>query len=92
MHIATDFITTCAPEMTGSLLGDKVTSVVFDNAKIKHFVPGFACTTPFAAGIALTLAWFDADPVRRQIDEAANVRYDRMVRAYQTGLEAALHG
>jgi nucleoside-diphosphate-sugar epimerase len=89
LHIATDFITTCVPEMTGSLLGDKVTSVVFDNAKIKRFVAGFQCTTPFAAGIARTLAWFDADPARRQIDDAANAKYDRIIRSYQVGLEAA---
>ena len=89
VHIATDFITTCAPEMTGSLLGDKVTSVVFDNAKIKRFVPGFRCTTPFAEGIARTLAWFDADPARRQTDDAANALYDRIVSAYQVGLDAA---
>ena len=89
IHIASDFITTCAPEMTGSLLGDKVTSVVFDNTKIKRFVPGFLCTTPFAAGIARTLAWFDADPARRQVDADANALYDRIVAAYQVGLAAA---
>jgi nucleoside-diphosphate-sugar epimerase len=89
IHIATDFITTCAPAMTGSLLGDKVTSVVFDNSKIKRFVPGFTCTTPYAAGIARTLAWFDADPARRQVDAEANALYDRIIGAYQVGLEAA---
>ncbi len=92
IHIATDFITTCAPEKLGSLLGDKVTSVVFDNSKIKRFVPGFACTTSYAVGIARTMAWFDADPARRQIDDAANATYDRIVRAYEVGLEAARRG
>jgi nucleoside-diphosphate-sugar epimerase len=89
VHIASDFIVTCAPEKTGSLLGDKVTSVVFDNSKIKRFVPGFACTTTYAAGIARTLAWFDADPARRQVDDTANALYDRIIAAYETGLSAA---
>jgi nucleoside-diphosphate-sugar epimerase len=89
VHIASDFLTTCAPEMTGSLLGDKVTSVVFDNSKIKRFVPGFVCTTPFAAGIARTMAWFDADPARQQVDEGTNVLHDRIIAAYDTGLAAA---
>jgi nucleoside-diphosphate-sugar epimerase len=89
VHIASDFIITCAPEKSGSLLGDKATSVVFDNAKIKRFVPGFACTTPYPSGIARTLAWFDADPARRQIDEAANALYDRIIAANEVGLAAA---
>lgn len=89
IHIATDFIITCAPEKTGSLLGDKATSVVFDNSKIKRFVPGFACAVPYAVGIARTMAWFDADPARRQVDEAANVLYDKIVAAYEVGLAAA---
>ena len=92
VHIATDFITTCVPEMRGSLQGDKAVSVVFDNSKIKRFVPGFACTTPYAVGIARTIAWFDSDPARRQIDEAANAKYDRIVRAYEVGLDAARRG
>jgi len=89
VHIASDFITTCAPEMTGSLQGDKSTSVVLDNTKIKRFVPGFVCTVPFAAGIARTMAWFDADPARRQVDETADALYDRIIAAYETGLAAA---
>jgi nucleoside-diphosphate-sugar epimerase len=89
VHIASDFITTCAPEMTGSLLGDKVTSVVFDNTKIKRFVPGFICKTPYATGIARTMAWFDADAARRQVDDAANALYDRILSAYEIGLVAA---
>ena len=51
--------------MVGSLSGDKASSVVFDNSKIKRFVPGFSARVPFAEGIAQTIAWFDADPSRR---------------------------
>jgi nucleoside-diphosphate-sugar epimerase len=89
IHIASDFIIACAPSMAGSLLGDKATSVVFDNTKIKRFVPGFICTTPYAAGIARTMSWFDADPARRQVDDAANALYDRIIAAYELGLKAA---
>ena len=91
VHIASDFITACIPEDTGTLLGDKSHSAVFDNAKIKRFVPDFVCTTRFRDGIARTLAWFDADPVRRQIDDEASVAWDRLIAAYERGLEAARH-
>ena len=48
--------------MTGTLLGDKSNTAIFDNSKIKRFVPGFAATTRYRDGIARTIAWFDADP------------------------------
>jgi len=90
IHIASDFITACLPHMTGSLLGDKSLSAVFDNTKIKRFVPDFCATTPFARGISQTLAWFDADPARQQIDAAADQQWDRLIDAYQQGLRSTV--
>lgn len=89
VHIASDFIAACLPDMTGSLIGDKSVSVVFDNSKIKRFVPDFCATTPFARGIRQTLAWFDADPARQQIDQAADQHWDRLIAAYEQGLAQA---
>ena len=89
VHIASDYIAACVPEMTGSLLGDKSHSAVFDNTKLKRFVPDFVCTTRFREGIARTIAWFDADPARRQIDEKANADWDRLIAGYERGLAAA---
>ncbi|HEX5399929.1 MAG TPA: NAD-dependent epimerase/dehydratase family protein [Verrucomicrobiae bacterium] len=89
VHITSDYITACIPEMTGSLLGDKSHSAVFDNSKIKRFVPDFLCTTRFHEGIARTIAWFDADPARRQIDEKASANWDRLIAGYERGLAAA---
>jgi hypothetical protein len=40
VHIASDFIAACIPSALGSLLGDKSHTAIFDNAKIKRFVPG----------------------------------------------------
>ena len=74
----------------GELTGDKSVSVVFDNSKIKRFVPGYCAKTPFARGIERTIAWFDADPRRKQIDEAANAAWDKIIAAYERGLDDAL--
>jgi len=90
VHIASDFMTTCEPELTGSLIGDKAVSVVFDNSKIRRFVPGFCATTRFEQGIRQSLAWFDADPARKQIDQQANVLWDKLIRSYEAGLDAAV--
>lgn len=83
VHIPSDFLISCVPAVEGTLLGDKAVSAVFDNGKIKRFVPGFAATTRFADGIRRTIAWFDADPARRQIDDATNSRWDKLAAAYE---------
>jgi nucleoside-diphosphate-sugar epimerase len=88
VHIASDYITACIPEDTGTLLGDKSHSAVFDNAKIKRFVPDFVCTTRYREGIARTIAWFDADPARREIEPEANANWDRLIAGYERGLAA----
>jgi nucleoside-diphosphate-sugar epimerase len=91
IHIASDYIIGCLPENTGTLLGDKSHSAVFDNAKIRQFVPDFVCTTRFREGIARTIAWFDADPARRQIDTDTSAAWDRLIAGYERGLAAARH-
>ena len=90
VHIPCDFIAACVPEARGGLLGDKAVSVVFDNTKIKRFVPGYCATVPFTQGIRRTIAWFDADPARRQIDDQANTLWDKLLEAYERGTEEAL--
>lgn len=83
IHISSDFIVKVAPQMTGSLLGDKSWSAVFDNSKIKLWVPGFQATTPFHEGIQRTLQWFDEDERRKRVDEAVNREMDRIIDAYK---------
>ena len=83
VHIPSDFLAACNPEKLGSLVGDKSVSVVFDNSKIKRFVPGFCATTPFRQGIRRTVEWFDADPSRQIIDHDANARWDKLLAAWE---------
>jgi len=82
VHMASDFIAQVAPHMRGGLLGDKAWSVVFDNTKIKTFVPGFQATIPFREGVRRILNWFDADETRRRIDDGVNAEMDRLLEAY----------
>ncbi len=81
-HIPTDFIVRVVPELLGSLQGDKTWSLVYDNRKIKAFVPGFQAVIPFREGIRRTLAWFDADETRKRIDPAVNDEMERILAAY----------
>jgi len=82
VHVASDFIARVAPGFVGSLLGDKTWSVVFDNTKIKRFVPGFQAVIPFREGVRRTVAWFDADDGRKRVDEKVNHEMDEILTAY----------
>lgn len=89
VHIASDFITACLPDEVGTLFGDKAVSSVFDNSKIRRFVPRFSPRVRYADGIRQTVAWFEADPARQEIDAAANARWDKLIAAYDRGLAEA---
>jgi nucleoside-diphosphate-sugar epimerase len=92
VHIPSDFIARIAPEKRGSLLGDKMWSVVFDNSKIKRFVPGFQAVIPFREGIRRTLRWFEADARRQRVDEMINQQFERILKAYGERMaESLLH-
>ncbi|HEV7501957.1 MAG TPA: NAD-dependent epimerase/dehydratase family protein [Vicinamibacteria bacterium] len=69
------------PERGGSLLGDKAWSVVFDNAKIRRFVPDYRPRVTFAAGMARSIAWYDAEAARRVIHAESNRRIDEVIAA-----------
>jgi nucleoside-diphosphate-sugar epimerase len=82
VHVPSDLIVAYDPEMEGNLLGDKSHSVVFDNGKIKTFVPAFSPKVPWAEGVRRAVAWFDEDPKRRTIDEEADRTWDKILDAY----------
>ncbi len=82
VHIATDFICKVEPSYTGTLLSDKAESVLFDNSKIKTFVPGFKATIPFVEGIKRTLAWLDEKPERKIINPVTDQKIENILRSY----------
>jgi nucleoside-diphosphate-sugar epimerase len=92
VHIPSEFMAACVPEMRGGLLGDKAVSVVFDNSKVKRFVPDYCATVPFSEGVRRTIAWFDAEASRREVDEEANAVWDRLIEAYERGMAEAVRG
>lgn len=83
VHIASELIAKFDEHALGSLIGDKANSVLFDNNKIKRFVPDFACDVSWAEGVRRSLAWFEADPARQTIDHKADRLWDRIINAYE---------
>jgi len=68
-------------EMGDGLLGDKAHSVIFDNSKIKRFVPEFEATIPFSEGARQIMEWYDSDPARRVTDDSFNQLTERLIQA-----------
>jgi nucleoside-diphosphate-sugar epimerase len=56
VHISSEYLAqNSSYDFTGSLIGDKANSVVFDNTKLKRLVPGFCAKVRFDQGIRLTI-------------------------------------
>ena len=87
IHIPTDFITHVSPGHLGTLTGDKSISIVFDNTKIKRFVPDYAATVPFSEGIKKSIQWFEAHPERCTVDKEWDALMDRIIEKYQVIFE-----
>jgi nucleoside-diphosphate-sugar epimerase len=82
IHIASDLIAAHYPPALGSLIGDKANSVIFDNSKIKRFVPDYSCEVDWATGLRRSLAWFEAHPEFQTIDHEMNTIWDRIISSY----------
>lgn len=79
VHVTSDKICRHDPDYIGPLLGDKTSSVIFDNSKIRQIVPGFQCTTHFAEGIKTTLEWFETNPSRQTVNSATHKMMDELI-------------
>jgi len=86
IHIPSDFIARFEEDAVGSLIGDKSNSVVFDNSKLKRFVPDFHCEVEWAEGLRRSLAWYDAHPEFQIVDNEADLLWDRIIAAYERAL------
>lgn len=85
VHLSTDFIATFAPPGTADgLIGDQAVSSVFDNSKIKRFVPDFHCTVPFSEGVKRSLAWYESHPERCTVDPEWSALVDALIERHGT--------
>ena len=84
IHIPSDLIAAYDKQWGEELFGDKSTSVVFDNSKIKSVVPDFNATIPFVNGAKEIMNWYNADPSRQIINEVFNNLSDKIISAYES--------
>jgi hypothetical protein len=89
VHIPSSFLADLDERWRGSLLGDKAHSAVFDNTKIKRFVPGFAARIPFHEGARMTLRWFEAEQDRQRVLPEIDAGMDRAIAAWRRAEQLA---
>jgi nucleoside-diphosphate-sugar epimerase len=87
-HVASDFLAAADPEFAGTLLGDKANSVIFDNAKLKSLVPGFAARVRFDQGVRGCVETILGDTSLQVPDPEFDLFCDRVVEAQRKALES----
>ena len=83
-EVPVEFICRKFPELTGGLKGDKVEPAIFDNAKIKQFVPEFVCRKNFATGIRESIAWLRSHPEDQALNPKTDAMIDQLVQSWRS--------
>ncbi|HEY5586833.1 MAG TPA: SDR family oxidoreductase [Ruminiclostridium sp.] len=89
VHISSEFIVAFMPDQLGNLNGDKISSVVFDNSKLKSVALEFEATMSFKEGIAKTFAYLESHPELQVIDTEYEENTDRIIAAHDYGMSLA---
>lgn len=85
IHLPSVLIEDRFPQLKGHLLGDKAESVIFDNSKIKEFVPGFKAKVSFADGVRRVLAYWEnrEKPVDTEYEKMMDDMVELAKRVYE---------
>lgn len=84
VHIPSDFLASVSDyDLTGSLIGDKANSVIFDNSKLKRAVPGFTAEVRADQGIRNTVQYILSHPEYQIEDPEFDAWCDKVISAYE---------
>ena len=86
-HVSSDYLAAVGDKLgydfTGSLIGDKAVSVVFDNSKLKRAVPDMRTTVRFDQGARIALDYVLSHPERQVEDPEFDAWCDRVIAALE---------
>jgi hypothetical protein len=77
-HVTSDALAAADPEMGPGHIGDRSNSVIFDNSKLRHFVPDYVATTTWAQGAREIVEWRLAHPERNVVDPRLDALFDAL--------------
>jgi len=72
VHVPSDLIARYDKRIGDSLLGDKAHSMIFDNTKIRQFVPDFNPQISFRQGAKEIVKWYKENTINKEPDERIN--------------------
>ena len=88
-YVASDFLAAVSDyDFTGSLIGDKSNSVVFDNSKLKRAVPDFCATVRFDQGVRQTIEFVLSHPEYQVEDQEFDQWCDKVIAALEQAKKA----
>ncbi len=91
-HVASEYLSAVGDkygyDFTGSLIGDKATTVVFDNRKLKRAVPDMKTTVRFDQGVRIALDNILSHPELQKEDPEFDAWCDRVIAALEKSKEA----
>lgn len=79
VYMPAEFIRQAWAPAEAKLQGDKAQHAVFDNRKIKRFVPEFQCAKSFRQGVREAVAWLTADPARQKVSPDQDALIDDLI-------------
>ena len=90
-HVSSEFLSAVSDyDFTGSLIGDKANSVVFDNSKLKRAVPDFRPRIRFEEGIRNTLEYVLSHKECQTEDEEFDKWCDKVIAALENAKKEIL--
>ena len=93
VHVSSEFLAATGKfDLLGGLIGDKANTVVFDNSKLKHAVPGFTPTVRFEQGIRDTIEHILANPELQREDPEFDEWCDKVIAAQEAALKYYFEG
>jgi nucleoside-diphosphate-sugar epimerase len=79
VHIPSDIIAKYDQDWGDGLLGDKMHSMVFDNSKIKKFVPDFSAEIRYQKGVYEVMNWYDNHPDFQTVNQEFSQLIDKII-------------
>jgi nucleoside-diphosphate-sugar epimerase len=79
IHIPSEIIAKYNQEIGDGLLGDKAHSMLFDNSKIKRFVPDFNPQVTFKDGAKEMIKWYKENTLNEEVDKNINDYMEKII-------------
>ncbi len=90
-HVSSEFLAAVSDyDYTGSLIGDKACSVVFDNSKLKKAVPEFSPKVHFEQGVRQTIEYVLAHPELQTEDPEFDRWCDKVIETLEKAKQEIL--